>query len=49
MGCSNCKKKTYKDYTKKLDKKTKITVAGVIVILALAGYGVYSLIIKLLW
>ena len=49
MGCSNCKKKTYKEYASKLDKNTKITVTGVIIVLALAAYGIYSLIIKILW
>ena len=48
MGCSGCKKKTYKDYAKKVDKVTGIAVTGAIILIGLAAYGIYSLIIKLL-
>lgn len=47
MGCTGCKKKTYYNNFKKIDKKIKTTVFSVAIIILLSIYGIYSLISKL--
>jgi len=47
MGCSGCRKKTYYERAKDVDKKTSIAFTIGIIILGLALYGLITLIVKL--
>ncbi len=49
MGCSSCKKKTYFERAKDIDKKARISVAIGIILIGLACYGLYTLISNLVW
>lgn len=48
MGCSGCKKKTYKEYSKQIDKNTSFGIIGIILFLGMAIYGLVSLISKII-
>ena len=45
MGCSGCKKKTYKEYSKQIDNRTTIGVLGLILVFGFAICGLVSLIL----
>lgn len=49
MGCSGCKKKTYFDRAKEIDRKTSIAMTVGIIIIVLAGYGLWELISNIKW
>ena len=44
MGCTGCKKKTYKEYSKQVDKSTTIAIITAMIFIGLSIYGLWALI-----
>ena len=49
MSCTGCKKKTYYERAKSVDRKTSIAATIGIIVAGLAIYGLFSLISNIKW